>query len=91
MTENMLIEQLADAVAKRIVSPIPITHDLWTSKEIAAFLKCTEQQVLNRYAPLPSFPCAIRLPSLSKGQGRPKWEASEVIEWALKFKEKKKK
>jgi hypothetical protein len=82
-----IIDQLAAAVALRITPSIPIEIDLWGSAEIGAYLKCGARQVIDRYAPLPDFPKAIRLPTSSGGQGQPRWHAVEVIAWATKYKE----
>ena len=90
MTQTEVIQQLASAIGANIRPPIPVDIDIWSSKEIAEFLKYSETQVMNRIVCLPSFPCAIRLPTGESKRGNPRWEAQEVIEWAKKFKEKKK-
>lgn len=82
-----IIEQLAAAVAACITPAIPLEIDLWSAAEIGAYLKVGSRQVLERYAPLPDFPKAIRLPTPSGGQGNPRWQAAEVIAWAEKYKE----
>lgn len=81
-----LIDRLAAAIAGRI-NLIPIDVDLWDASRIGEFLKVGSRQVLERYAPLPNFPRAIRLPTPSGGKGQPLWKAVEVIAWAEKFKE----
>lgn len=64
-------------------SKVPIEFDLWTAKEIAAYLKRSDAVVRDRITALPSFPQAIRLPSGNgKGKGQPLWEAMDVIRWA---------
>ncbi len=87
MTDTALIDQLAAAVAARISPAIPLEFDLWSAAEIAAWLKVGTDQVLERYAPLPDFPKAIRLPTPDGGRGRPRWKAAEVIAWAEKYKD----
>ncbi|MEW8692251.1 MAG: hypothetical protein AB2535_14340 [Candidatus Thiodiazotropha endolucinida] len=81
------IEMLLDAINN--LSPrIPITVDLWSVREIAAYLKRSEAVVRERITPLPGFPQAIRLPVAgSKGRGQPLWKAKEVIIWAEKHQE----
>lgn len=64
---------------------IPIEIDIWTANEIAALLKCSPRQVVERYAPLPDFPKQHRLPS-DAGRGRPRWKAIEILEWVEKYK-----
>jgi hypothetical protein len=81
------IELLLDAINN--LSPrIPITVDLWSVREIAAYLKRSEAVVRERITALPGFPQAIRLPVAgSKGRGQPLWKAKEVIAWAEKHQE----
>ena len=87
LTEPDLIDQLASALAARIAPAIPLEIDLWSAAEIAAYLKVNRRQVLERYAPLPDFPNAIRLPNTEGGRGQPRWPAQEVITWANKYQE----
>ena len=86
MPTNQL-DMLLDAISN--LSPrIPITVDLWSIKEIAAYLKRSEAVVRERITALPGFPQAIRLPVLgSKGRGQPLWKAKEVIAWTEKHQE----
>lgn len=60
----------------------PAEIDLWSAAECGAYLKVSPRQVLERYAPLPEFPRAIRLPSVGGGRGQPRYLAREVIAWA---------
>ena len=82
-----LIDQLAAAVAVRVRPWLPLDVDLWSGVEIAGYLKVGPRQVLERYAPLPDFPKAIRLPTGDGGKGQPRWKAMEVIAWAEKHQE----
>jgi len=85
MTDTTIIDQIAAAVAARISPAIPLDVDLWSSAEVAAYLKVGPNQVIERYAPLPDFPKAIRLPTADGARGRPRWKACEVIAWAEKY------
>ena len=67
---------------------LPIDIDLWSAREIAAYLKVSPRQVTERYAPLLDFPRPIRLPA-NKGNGHARWKASEIITWAESRQEKK--
>jgi hypothetical protein len=87
MSEADMIDRLADAVAARIVPAIPFGHGLWNVAAVAAYLQRTENSVRERITPLPSFPCAIRLP-VTKHKAQPLYEAQEVIAWARSYKEK---
>jgi predicted DNA-binding transcriptional regulator AlpA len=64
---------------------IPVDVDLWDSIYCAAFLKCSKEHFMQRYAPRPDFPQSVRLPS--EKRGTPRWKAIEVIEWASTFQE----
>lgn len=80
------ISLLLEAIEK--LSPrIPINIDLWSIREIAAYLKRSEAVVRDRIVAIPSFPEAIRLPvGSSSRRGQPLWKAREVIAWAEKYK-----
>lgn len=83
-----IVDQLAEAIARRTARRIPLAVDLWGYAEIADYLKVSAPQVADRYAPLPDFPRAIRLPSTGRGRGHPRYKAAEVIKWAEKHQER---
>lgn len=78
------LSELVGAIAAQIPR-IPIEVDLWSAKEVADYLKVGERQVTERYAALPSFPKAVRLPTPEGKRGHPRWYASEVIAWTRKW------
>lgn len=84
----MDLNDLAELIVKHI-NRTPVSVDLWSAKEIADYLKVGPRQVSERYAALPDFPAAIRLPAES-GRGHYRWKASEVIAWAESRQETKK-
>jgi hypothetical protein len=86
---QILIERLAEEIAMRIRPAIPLSIDLWDAETIGAYLKKSSRQVRERYAPLPGFPQAIRLPSGGAEKSHPLWKALEVIKWAEKYQEKR--
>lgn len=51
------------------------------------FFRVRKEQVLNRYAPQPTFPRAVRLPTPTGGRGYPLWWAREVVAWAERWQE----
>ncbi len=81
------LDQLAAAIASHMPRRIPLAVDLWGVSEIAAYLKVEPRHVGERYACLPGFPRAIRLPSQGRGRGHPRYKAAEVIAWAEKHQE----
>lgn len=89
MSEELL-QRLTNVLEKLGAGSVPISVDLWDADMIAAYLKRSSRQVMSRYAPLPDFPRAIRLPSTTGGCGQPLWKATDVIAWAEKYQEKRK-
>lgn len=92
MSDDELIERIASAVAERI-SP---SDGLWSARTIARYMdfvekdgKVSQRTVLERYAPHPDFPKAIRVPTVSGGRGRPRWKESEIRKWWEKHKERR--
>lgn len=84
------VAAISDALNKiQVRMAIPVEIDLWDAQSVGAYLKVEKEQVLARYAPLPDFPNAIRLPSPTGGRGRPRWKAREVVAWAEKYQEKR--
>ena len=90
MISETAIDQIADAVAQQLRAQIsiPLHVALWSSAECAQYFKRAPRQFMERIAPLPSFPRAIRLPGESGKCGRPLWKAAEVIAWAAEHQEK---
>lgn len=83
------ITELIERVEKIIARPvIPVEQDLWDSAHVGAFLKRSPKHVTQRYAAMPTFPKAIRLPSTGKGRADPLWRAKDVIAWAERYFEK---
>lgn len=87
MENSEIIDQLANAIAERVIPQFPITIDLWSSKECAAYLKISVSHFLQRIACRPDFPPAIRLPTADRGKGQPRWKAHKVINWANRHEE----
>jgi hypothetical protein len=87
MMTNLSRDDLIGILSAIIPPRIPVEVDLWSSAEVAQFLKCSQSQVLERYAPLPDFPKTIRLPSVTAKKGHPRWKAKDIIEWAGKYAE----
>lgn len=85
MDFEMNIDQLASAVAARLPPVIPISVDLWSATEIAAYLKRDRRTTAEKLVYLPGFPAAIRLPSTGTKKAHPLWKARDVIAWAEKF------
>lgn len=53
----------------------------WNSTDCAAFFRCTRKHFMERIRPLPSFPRAMRMPTMV-GLSRPLWTIADVQTWA---------
>jgi len=76
---NQDITQAIKIIVDQIAPAIPISVDLWGTKEIAAFLKVGTRQA-SIYASHPTFPKPHRLPSTT-GKGHRRWKAKDIIAW----------
>ena len=65
----------------RAAKPIPIEIALWTTDDIAAYLKVAANKVVQRYASLPDFPRRIEIPTSEGRVTHPRWKAIEVVRW----------
>lgn len=88
MSPGELLEKLSSALAKHLKPAIPVEIDLWDVSMIAAYLKRDPAVVRERITCLPDFPKAIRLPS-QRGRAHPLYKATEVIQWAETYREKR--
>jgi predicted DNA-binding transcriptional regulator AlpA len=82
------LEKLVAALAANLPPSIPIHQDVWSTKEIAAYLKVSDSQVRERYACLPDFPKPYRLPKDGGGVGRPRWKAKDIVAWFEQYRDK---
>lgn len=88
-----LIEQLAAAVAQKIgqapaPAPIPVEFQLWSTENIATYLRRSRSTVRDEVVHLPSFPKPVRLPTASKQRSQALYKAPEVIAWAARHQSK---
>lgn len=77
-----LLEQLGASIAAHMTPRTPLNVTPWDVKTCAAYLRVEPKTFLQSYAPMPTFPRAIR-PATASGSGNPKWIAQEVIDWFL--------
>ncbi|MDL2342518.1 MAG: hypothetical protein QFB87_05595 [Patescibacteria group bacterium] len=86
MTGDLInIEQLAIELAERLPQPLPISVQLWTGDMVAQYLVMDERYVKEKLLIRPNAPKAIRM----YNTGKPRYKASEVIQWAESFQEKR--
>ena len=89
MKDADIIERLAAAVAERVKPAVPLHIDLWDIATIAVYMKRDATTVRERFACLPDFPPAIRLPSAKGNRAQPLYRAKDVIAWTLKYQERR--
>ena len=58
--------------------------ELWTTAEIAEFLRLSPGWVRDSVVHEPSFPKPTRLPQAGRGRRRNRWIRSDVEAWALR-------
>lgn len=83
---ELLIQKLAAAIADKIKPAVPFEHQLWTTEDIASYLKIDPNKVVQRYASQPDFPGRIELPTSEGRRSHPRWKAIEVIRWVEGYK-----
>ena len=79
-----LVELVAVAVAAAMADRVR-ERELWDAKTIGLHMGVGHRQVLERYAPLPCFPKAIRVPVVGGGRGQPLWKPEEIRKWWNKY------
>ncbi len=75
----------ADELASRFSQPAP--DALWTAEQIGAYLGIAEATVAGKLAYQRGFPDAIALGDGPKARRR--WISSEVIDWAMRQRERR--
>ena len=70
------IQELAREIAFRLDPDA-----LLDSVDAGVMLKCSARYVTERYALMPDFPKAIRLPAPGGVKGHPLWRRSAIAEW----------
>lgn len=69
-----------DQLIQELKTPaLPLSDTLWSAEDVGKYLGVSSRNVTERYATHPKFPRARK-----PGGGRPRWVASEIIEWAKK-------
>lgn len=83
------IDKLVDALTQPATPVIPVGIALWDTKTCATYFNMSEGAFRDRYACLPEFPPAIRLPTATGRKGHPQYESADVIRFARSYKEVK--
>lgn len=82
-----IIDQLAESIARHTARRIPLAVDYWSAAEIAEAFNVAESQVREVFAVDPQFPKSFRLPVRGGGRGHPRWKATEVQQWAERYRD----
>ena len=79
-----VIEQIADAVAEKLLKKVPIELELWAVPDIAVYLRRSVATVRDNVVQLPGFPKPIQLDKSGQRGSQRLYKAAEVISWAMK-------
>lgn len=82
-TNELIASNVIELIIKKIETE-PSDNHLWTTVDVAKYLRCSTKTVQNSYVNDPSFPGAIRI----MGKGFPKYEPRDVKGWARRYKER---
>lgn len=81
ITQASEISQMLSAILSEIKKQSRHDDDLWSTEEIADFLKLSRKSVQNHIVKTQTFPDSVPLPT-----GGLRWISKEVREWAKKRK-----
>lgn len=81
MNEAIDYNKLASAIAERLTPRVPFDRQLWDSEMCAEYFRMSVSNFMQSIACNPSFPKAIRVPSMRGKSSLPRWKAKEVIGW----------
>ena len=87
MNQDELFKRLSALLTKLEKPLVPIESQLWDHGEVSAYFKRHPRTVREQITCLPGFPKAIRLPSKDRA-AQPLYIAGEVIEWAMRHRER---
>lgn len=76
--DDTVARKLDELIAVTRAASVPVKERWLDAAGVAALLSVSAAHVLERIAPRPGFPAALRI----GGTGHPRWKASEVLEWA---------
>jgi hypothetical protein len=78
---NLDLLKSIEALIQQLQRPnVAFEHELWTSQDIAAYLKLSAYTVERRIVVQPSFPGSVQ-PCASGAKAAKRWFAGEVITW----------
>lgn len=83
--EQELIAKLTKSIAELTSNQIPLEKRLWSADDCAQYLRMEKKTFQQYYAPHPRFPKPRPLDRV-EGKGQLRWNAQEVVDWALKRK-----
>lgn len=81
------VDQLADAIAKKLRLLPPQEKILWDSKECSEYLRMSEKHFVDRVSKTMKFPRPIKLPSETGRRAHARWYAQDIMEWVKAHKQ----
>jgi predicted DNA-binding transcriptional regulator AlpA len=85
--QDINVDLLADAIAKKLRLLPPKDKVLWDAKECAEYLRFSQKHFVDHISKTLKFPRPIKLPSEAGRRAHPRWYASEVMDWAKSYKQ----
>lgn len=79
MLKRSEVDAIANALNKRIRPPVPIEAQVWTTSDIADYLRMSEKYVRQTLVNEPGFPAPLK--TIYRRQ---QWSAKQVIDWRMK-------
>lgn len=83
MNDGLILEKLDELVAATKVAAIPVGERWLGAAGVGVLLSYTAQYVRETLAPRPDFPKPLR-------EGNPRWLGSEIQEWAIAQRDRRK-
>lgn len=75
-----LLSSLQELILQLRRPAVAAEHELWTSQDIAAYLKLSPDTVERRVVAQPSFPKSVQ-PCATGAKAAKRWFATEVVTW----------
>jgi predicted DNA-binding transcriptional regulator AlpA len=82
--DDVIAQKLDELIAATKAASMPVKERWLDAAGVAALLSVSAAHVLERIAPRPGFPAALRI----GGTGHPRWKAAEVLAWAEQERER---
>lgn len=80
MDTQDLVGSIQELIRQLQRPTVPAEHELWTSQDVASYLKLSAYTVERRVVVQPGFPASVQ-PCATGAKAAKRWFAGEVITW----------